>query len=239
MRILRTALRVLLCLAVGISPGFATTPGVSSRTARCEGSEFRYSLFAPDNGDAKERLPALLLLHGAGDQGSSFIETWTHLAARKGIVLIAPDLPRDPKFEDVAPEVFRCVVGDAMRSIAVDRSRIYVFGHSMGGYLAYDAAMFDSDFFAAVAVHAMFISDKYWGILGHAKRKTPIAIYSGDQDASVPIQKVRETSDRLHKAGFPVHFVEMEGHDHNYSAVADDVNEGAWKFLSAQRLPAP
>lgn len=39
----------------------------------------------------------------------------------------------------------------------------------MGGYLAFDAAMLESEYFAAVAVHASFISEDYVGL--------PIAIY--------------------------------------------------------------
>jgi poly(3-hydroxybutyrate) depolymerase len=238
MKTFRMIVPALSFVAMALAPLYGGTADLTSRRVQCEGSEYRYFLFSPGKGDPHEPWPALLMLHGAGDQASNFIETWTHMAARQHIVLIAPDLPRDPKFEDVAPKVFRCVVQDAMQQVTLDRQRIYVFGHSMGGYLAYDAAMFDSDYFAAVAVHAMFISEEYLWILGHATRKTPIAIYSGDQDPFVPIQKVRETRDRLVKAGFPVHFIEMEGHDHNYYAVADDVNEGAWKFLSGQQLPA-
>ena len=43
----------------------------------------------------------------------------------------------------------------------------------MGGYLAYDGANVESEFFAAVAVHAMGIADDYRWILSHATRKTP------------------------------------------------------------------
>ena len=52
----------------------------------------------------------------------------------------------------------------------------------MGGYLAYDGAMFESKYFAAIAVHAMRIADDYTWILSRAERKTPISIYIGDHD---------------------------------------------------------
>ena len=61
--------------------------------------------------------------------------------------------------------MFKCVVEDAGRQVAIDRRRVYVFGHSMGGYLAYDAATLDSEYFAAVAVHAMGIAEEYVSIV--------------------------------------------------------------------------
>jgi dipeptidyl aminopeptidase/acylaminoacyl peptidase len=166
------------------------------------------------------------------------IEAWKHFASDHKIVLLAPQLPRDPKFEDSAPEVFRCVVEDARKSVAIDPSRIYLFGNSMGGYLAYDGAMFESKYFAAIAVHAMRIADDYTWIVDRAQRKTPISIYIGDHDQFFKAESVRQTRDLLRKAGFPVRYVELRNHDHNYYAVADQINEDAWKFFQENPLPS-
>jgi predicted esterase len=209
---------------------------VNSVTLPCDRSKVRYLVYSPDR---TQPLPAILLLHGAGDNPSDFLSAWKSFAKKQKIVLIAPDLPRDPKFEEMAPAIFRCVVDDAKKQESIDPDRVYVFGNSMGGYLAYDAAMFDSEYFAAVAVHAMGISPEYFGILKKAQRKTPIAIYIGDQDPLVPLAKVRATRDLLEKDGFPVHYVELKGHDHNFYALSDRVSGDAWKFLSEQRLKGP
>ncbi len=74
----------------------------------------------------------------------------------------------------------------------------------MGGYLAFDGAMFESQYFAAVAVHANRIADEYTGILARAQRKTPIAIYIGDHDQFFTVASVLKTRDLLLKSGFPV-----------------------------------
>ena len=42
---------------------------------------------------------------------------------------------------------------------------------------------------------------------------------------------MRQTRDLLRQAGFPVLCVELEHHDHNYYARADEINADAWKFL--------
>jgi dienelactone hydrolase len=183
-------------------------------------------------------MPTLLLLHGSGDHPAPMIEAWKGLAKKEHFVLIAPELPLDPEFENAAPAIFRCDVEDARQTAPLDRRRVYVFGNSMGGYLAYDAATLASEYFAAVAVHAMRIADEYAWIVEKAARKTPVAIYIGDRDQFVSIEGVRKTRDLLKKSGFPVRYIELPGHDHNYYDLADQINSDAWKFLSQTQLPA-
>lgn len=211
----------------------AIASGVHTEHVVCEGNKYHYLLSAPDK---EKSSPALLLLHGSGDSPEPMVEAWQRFAKREGIVLIAPELPLRRDFEPVAPQVFRCMVEDAKRIAAVDPRRVYVFGNSMGGYLAYDAAAFDSDYFAAVAVHAMGIDPSYDRILEHATRKTPIAIYMGDRDPLVSLKNVRRTRDLLESKGFPVHYVELQDHDHNYYRVAERINPDIWNFLSGKSL---
>ena len=205
---------------------------VRSKNVSCEGQKSRYELFVPKAEGAR---PAILLLHGSGDSPRPMIEAWHSLAKNEGVVLIAPELPLTPGFEAIAPKVFRCEVEDAKQSAAIDAKRVYVFGNSMGGYLAYDAAAFDSDYFAGVAVHAMGIDPQYDGILDHAQRKLPIAIYIGAEDPLVSLTSVRRTRDLLLKRSFTVHYTELPRHDHNYYAVCDKVNRDAWQFFNDHR----
>lgn len=223
-----TTLTLLLPISVHASD-------LTNRKVQCEGSKYRYLLFAPSKTGP---LPAIVLLHGAGDTPEPMIEAWKKLAKKENITLIAPELPRDEKFEPVAPKVFRCIVEDAKQAASLDSTRIYVFGNSMGGYLAYDAAMLESQYFAATAIHAMRIADEYTWIVDRAKRKAPIAIYAGEMDPFVPVEGIRKTRDLLLKAGFSVHYVEIKKHDHNYYMISDQINADAWNFLKEARLPA-
>lgn len=209
-------------------------PAQTLRSVRCEGATRHYLLTSPLGNAPK---PALLLLHGAGGHASDLLPLWMNFAANHGIVLVAPELPRDAAFEEAAPAVFRCIVEDAKTVAKIDPRRIYVFGHSMGGYLAYDAAMFESEYFAAVAVHAAGIADDYTEILAHARRKIPIAIFVGDRDAPGTLQSARKTQELLRRDGFPVEYEELEGHDHNFDAFAERITRDAWVFLSARSLP--
>lgn len=221
---------LILCLVCAIA---CRAADLTSRSVRCDGADYQYLLYSEAHTGAA---PAVLLLHGAGDHPASFIENWTHLAHKKGIVLIAPEIPRVLKFEAVAPAVFRCMVEDARQQVTIDAQRIYLFGHSMGGYLGFDTAMYDSDYFAAAAIHGSDIADDYVSILDHAKRKIPLAIYIGDRDPSVSLAHLHKTRDLLHRDGFPVRYVEIMGHDHNYYRVSEQVNRDAWKFFTGERL---
>jgi poly(3-hydroxybutyrate) depolymerase len=212
----------------------ARASDATSRTVLCGKITQQYLYFSPA---PDSPLPAVLLLHGAGDRAANMLDAWQHFARKQRIALLAPELPRDLSFENEAPQVFRCVVEDAKQIIKLDPRRIYLFGNSMGGYLAFDGAMFDSQYFAAVAVHANHIADEYAGIVTHAQRKTPIAIYIGDHDQFFSVDTVRKTRDLLRKAGFPVHYVELDNHDHDYYARSDEINADAWKFLKENILP--
>lgn len=207
---------------------------ISKEKVRCEGGTYRYVLSVPE---ASGPRPVMVLLHGAGDSPEPMVEAWKRLAAEQGIVLVAPELPRELKFEAVAPAVFVCAVEDSKRLAAIDAGRVYVFGNSMGGYLAYDAALLRADYFAGAAVHAMGIDEDYRWILGRAVRKTPLALYAGEVDPLVAVAKVRRTRDDLVAQGFPVHYVEIRRHDHNYYAVSEQVNADAWETLKRVRLP--
>ncbi len=223
---------ILAFFVVMVLPA-ANAAAVNSSKVRCGNVDQVYLYSTPDK---SLKLPAVLLLHGAGDKAANMVDAWERLAEKQQIVLLAPQLPLDPKFEDVAPGVFRCVVENAKQLVGIDPQRVYLFGNSMGGYLAFDAAMFESQYFAAVAVHANRIADEYTGIVARAQRKTPIAIYIGDHDQFFSVQSVLKTRDLLVKSGFPVHYVEFVNHDHNYYAKSDEINADAWKFMKANSL---
>jgi dienelactone hydrolase len=225
------SISLLAMLAASGEPGRATSRGVV-----CLGKSYVYTLYSPD---AKAVLPAMLVLHGAGGTGSDVADVWMPLAQREGVVLIAPELPRELAFEEIAPKVLRCIVDDARTRARIDSTRVYVFGWSMGGYLTFDAAMFESDYFAGAAVYGAAIGEYYWPIMDYAERKIPIAMYTGEHDQYVPLAAARETRDSLVARGFPVHFVELAGQGHYLPAVADTVTRDAWAYLSAFKLSEP
>jgi poly(3-hydroxybutyrate) depolymerase len=225
----------------GSGTGAATPPpsthsGLYSNRILFQEEIYPYQVLVPDSYSAQAAGPAIVLLHGAGGNGAWSIAAWKDLAEEKGILLIAPTLPFGPQFEPLVPSLLRAIVAEAASKWKPDRNKIYLFGHSAGGILGFDAAMMDSELFAAAAIHAAMIFPSYDWIVGRARRKIPIAFYIGDHDEYFPLPGARRTRDLLVAGGFPLHYVEMPGHDHNYRAVAEQVNRDAWAFLSQYSL---
>ena len=206
------------------------------RRANCLGAQYEYQLESPAGEGPR---PAILLLHGAGGTGTDMLDVWRALAARERVVLIAPDLPRELAFEAVAPAVFRCLLDDARAHATIDDRRLYLFGYSMGGYLALDGAMYASNCFAAVGVYGAAIADEYEGIVEHAQRRIPVALYIGDRDRFYSTAQVRRTHVLLASRGFPVRLLVLPNQDHGYDRVSSRINEDAWSYFRSFALPAP
>jgi predicted esterase len=229
----RTLLGLLLCTLAASS--LTQASDFPRHAIRCDQRDMEYVVYVPAN--ANGPLPVLMLLHGTGDEAENFIRAWKSFAQKKQIVLIAPQLPRDRTLEDHIPKILPCLVEDVRKQASLDSHRIYIFGYSMGGYLAYDGALLDSDYFSAAAIHAMGIDDYYASIVQRATRKIPISISIGDRDQMVSLAQVRKTRDLLKKSGFPVEYKEIFDHSHNYYEISDTINNDVWRFLEKYRLP--
>ena len=202
-----------------------------------EQRRFVYYVYLPPIYDGRRPLPAVLLLHGSGGTGLDSISAWKQLAEANGFLLVAPTLASGPALEPKVHELLHTILASALRERKIDSHRIYLFGHSMGGIFTFDAAMLDSETYAAAAVHAAVIDPDYDWIVKRARRKVPIAIYIGDRDPYFPLDHARRTRDLLLGAGYDVQYVELLNHDHDYTAVAAKVNDLAWTFFRRRSLP--
>lgn len=228
------------CINAGqpIAPSQPGVPGaVVSRVMRYDGAEYPFVVYVPTTYDLRTPLPALLLVHGAGGNGPAFLENWRAFAETNGIILVAPTLDLSAQAETKVPMVFPRIMDTVQKEWNVDPSRRYLFGYSGGGYFVYDAALLNSDYFAGAGIFAAVIQPEYDGIARQAPRKTGIAIYLCDHDQYFSMKDGRRTRDLLIANGMDVHYTELANCDHNYSAVANIVNEDAWKFLASRSLP--
>lgn len=89
----------------------------------------------------------------------------------------------------------------------------------------------ESQYFAAAGVHAGAMGEDFYPYLNLAKRKIPITIWVGTEDPYFKMPVVKATQAELNKHGFDAQVVEMKGHDHDYYAVAKDLNPKIWEFF--------
>jgi predicted esterase len=120
----------------------------------------------------------------------------------------------------------------------INPRRVYLFGHSAGASMGLYMSLYESEYFAATAVHAGSLRPETYPLIAFAKRKIPIFIMVGTRDQFFPLAEVRATRDELMKHGLTVQLTEMPNHDHWYYDLAPRINRDAWDFLKKEELQA-
>jgi predicted esterase len=205
-----------------------------------DGRERSFRLVVPA-GDRQAPRPAIVLYNGSGSRVDPLIDAWRPVARREGIVLIGPTAfaPGAWRIPEDSPAFTHEVVMAVRASHAIDERRVYLFGHSGGAHQSLQLAVLETEYFAAVAVHAGALQARFWPALVKAPRRIPVGLWIGTADRVVPLEHARATRDALRREGFPVRLVEFKDHGHGFSERGADVVDQAWRFLKNARLPKP
>ena len=123
-----------------------TVPGIGSQT---------YYLHVPPSYSPAQTMPLLVVLHGyAGDHASAAAQAammrgqWSTAADRYGFVVVAPvgkdsdgswDLP--PPIGATDYDVIGAVKADVQQAYNIESSRVYLWGFSAGGHVAWDLVL--------------------------------------------------------------------------------------------------
>ena len=210
--------------------------GITKESLTSLGLERTYYLFVPPKLEGPA--PLLILLHGSGRNGKIVLDHWRGMAEKEGIVLAGPDATESNHWQFPAdgPVLLRDLVTEVEKRTAIDKRRIYLFGHSAGASFAVPMALLQSKYFAAVVAHAGGIQPGNEGGLDVALRKIPIALVVGLKDPAMA--NSRTSKELLEARGFPVELTEVPHHGHDYYARSKFINDLAWKFLAAHVLEA-
>lgn len=173
--------------------------------------EIKYLLFLPRGYEAKapKRWPLILFLHGAGERGSDVWKVAVHGPPK--YVTMHPDFP----FIVVSPQCREgqiwsndaclALVDEVTRQYAVDTSRIYVTGLSMGGYGTWDLGLAYPERFAAIVpicgggeIIALLLSS---GEKSRALKTLGVWAFHGGKDPTVPLAESQRMVDLCKKAG--------------------------------------
>ncbi len=234
-------LLILIFMIFALAPASVVCQDITKHSLISEGKKRTYYLIAPAAVKAESPAPLVILLHGSGNIGSSQAEKWKDLANKEGFIAVAPN-SIDPAYWSTpadGPEFLRDLVDDMKGKYPINPRRVYIFGHSGGAAFGLLMALYESEYFAGVAIHAGALNSQGMELIKIAKRKTPIHMQVGTQDPMFPLSVVRSTRNALQKAEFPVELKEILNHDHDYYSRARDINLTAWNFLKLQELAAP
>jgi poly(3-hydroxybutyrate) depolymerase len=210
---------------------------ITKETLSSQGADRTFYKFVPDSSVGKAA-PVVILLHGSGRDGRILVEHWQGLARKEGIILAGPDAAvRDGwGMREDGPVLLRDLVDALHAKHEIDNRRVYVFGHSAGAIHGIGLGIMESEYFAAVAVHAGVLPPSAAPYVMRAPRKIPIAIWVGTDDRLFPVQAVRASRDQLNERGYAVELTEIPRHTHDYYGRSSDINKAAWLFLKEKRL---
>lgn len=213
---------------------------VEKKTLTSRGKERTYSLFVPDGLTADSPAPLIITLHGSNRNGTSLVEKWKSLAAKEKIILVGPDAstPAHWSAPEDGPVLLRDLVNEVRGKYPVDQRRVFLFGHSAGARFALQIGLLQSEYFAAIGVHAGAIQPDEYSLASFATRKIPFIMVVGTEDQFFPLKDVRDTRDNLEKHGFEVELTEILRHTHDYYPKSAFINEKVWQTMKAHSLPA-
>jgi poly(3-hydroxybutyrate) depolymerase len=196
----------------------------------------RYGLFKPDNYSANNTYPLIVYLHGSTDTVSRDL-IWYHEIIQKE----NPCFVLSPKTEEgnqgwgntweknhsPAMKKTLLLVDSLVNNYNIDRTRLYIYGISMGGFGVFSAlAKEPNKFAAAYAVCGGSNVDAASAI------STPLWIFHGSEDDVVPVRLSKNIYEAmLSKGNKAVRFTEYPGVKHNsWENVSHEESLGKWLF---------
>jgi len=235
--------------------------GFLNRTVKVGSEVYRYQVYVPQQWSRQRKWPVILFLHGAGERGSDgFIQTEVGIAKairiyndRFPVIVVMPQCRKDVWWPAEAMQGQALAsLEQAVKEFHGDRARLYLTGLSMGGYGTWAIAAKHPGLFAAltpicggvklperlraqqVSVAPAEAADPYGYIAGKVGR-TPVWIFHGGDDKTVPPGESIKMNQALQAAGGQVKYTEYPGVGHNSWDKA--YAEPEWiRWILSQRL---
>jgi predicted peptidase len=218
--------------------------GFLDRTVSLRGVTYKYQVFLPEDWSSKKKWPIILFLHGAGERGSDgLLQTDVGLphAIRESrsrfptIVVIPQCLTNHWWTEPEMEEMALAALAATSKEFKGDAKHSYLTGLSMGGFGSWDIATRYPGKFAAMvpicgglatpkdlvreypasAKNAYPDEPRSYAEAAAKIGKTPVWIFHGAADDTVPVDGSRKMNDALKAAGGNVRYTEYPGVGHN------------------------
>jgi predicted peptidase len=229
----------IVAAALAGSPAHAkkTETGFLDRTVTVSGTVYKYQVFVPDDWTSGKKWPVILFLHGAGERGDDGLAQ-TEVGIGRAIRLGRSRFPAVVVMPQCRKEVWWTqspMVDVAIKSLEAatkefhgDLQRTYLTGLSMGGYGTWYLAGKYPGRFAAIApicggvlepnVSRQHPPDDLKPYTDAATRiggNTPVWIFHGGDDPTVPVAESRRMNDAMKALGGEVRYSEYPGVPHN------------------------
>jgi predicted esterase len=184
------------------------------------------------NTEPARLFPLVIALHGAGGDENMFFDAYgsgriKRLADERGFVVVAP------RTEAIAtvPGALEALLDSIRADYPIDPERIYVLGHSMGGFVAGSLADRLPERIAAAACLA-------GGPRGALKAPAaPMLVIGATLDTVIPAGTLEQSSRKYRGEGLDIEYREKPGMGH--TLMVGECLPEAIDWLLARRLAAP
>ncbi len=208
------------------------------------GEVMPYELHVPAAYDGARAFPLIVALHGLGGTEDAFFQSYEKklpvLAEQHGYIIAAPlgyrvdgsygwglaEPPADSivrRTQELSEKDVMEVMQQVQSNYKIDKNRVYLMGHSMGGIGTWKLAAKYPDLWAAIAPIAGMgqpsTIEKF--------RTIPEIVVHGDNDKTVPVAGSRLMVAKMKELGVEVKYIEVPGGSHgdvvapNFAAILD------------------
>ena len=195
-----------------------------SYRSEVDGTLQPYRFYVPagysPNKDISKKWPLVVALHGMGGDENSFFNGYSNgeikrIAEARGYLVACPKgrAPTSMYFGSAERDVLD-VIQEIRREYAIDEDRIYLMGHSMGGYGTWSISVNHPDLFAAIAPIAGGGTPPVMMKLRAISHLSWMVIH-GDKDPTVSVEESRRMVKNAQELGIEVKYHEVPGGDHN------------------------
>jgi predicted esterase len=179
-----------------------------------------YRIFVPANYDKSKKWPLVVALHGMGGDENSFFGGYNNgelkrIAETRGYLIACPK-GRAPAsmYMAAAEKDVLDVLKEVKREFSIDDDRVYLMGHSMGGYGSWSVAVNNPDLFAAIGPIAG--GGQPFVMMGLKKiSHVPWIVVHGDKDPTVSVEESRKMVKAGKELGVEIKYIEVPGGDHS------------------------
>lgn len=195
-----------------------------------------YRLFVPSSYDGSKTYPLIIALHGMGGDENSYFDGYANGAFKTaadshGYIVACPKGRQSASmYVGSAEKDVMDVLAEVERSYQIDPDRVYMTGHSMGGFGTWSVAINHPEVFAAIAPIAGGGNPMEVAKIA----QVPALVVHGDADKTVPVARSRTMVAAEKQAGGEVKYIEVPNGSH-ISIVVPTFNEVFQWFDSHKR----
>jgi hypothetical protein len=206
---LALALALALTLPAAAQDSGRKPPPAKGGRQKIEFGPSYYVLDAPGKYTPAQKYGIIFMFHGSGGRPESYESNYA-AAKSKGYILCLP-ASKDPQgYDDEDMKRIVEIAKEVLATYSIDRDRVYVSGHSAGGFVTCHLCTDHPEMFTAGApVSGCLVSED----MARKMLKTPFRVVSGGKDFNHDQSK--KSVEDMKKAGMEVTFDEPPDWAHN------------------------